>query len=463
MGKTLRKKLTFSYILLITICVVVISFLTNLILEMQFKNYISKEHQQKSKIIVESLKSQYIGDKEWNKEEIEKTGIDAIENDLFISVKDLSGNIIWDAFAYNNIKCEQVKGHIKSLMESNFPKWNGIYIKDEYPIVSNGIKVGTAEIGYYGPFFYNDNDIVYIKTLNQVLIGVGIISLMVALIFGIIMARGISNPILKVIEIAKLISKGNYTEKIEKTSDIEEINDLIVSINQLGTSLNKQEELRKRLTRDISHELRTPLSTLQSHMEAIIDGIWEPTTERIISCHEEILRLKRLVGDLEKLTKYESENLVLDKSEFNLGEVISNIVLNFEKEFLNKGVSITFHHKDISIMADKDKISQVIVNLVSNALKYTEIGRVEISIEAEKEFIKIFVKDTGIGISEKDLPCIFERFYRADESRNRFTGGAGIGLAITKAIVEAHGGNIEAVSKLNEGSEFIIKLPKQRI
>lgn len=301
----------------------------------------------------------------------------------------------------------------------------------------------------------------YSKTLNKILIGVGAASLCCALILGLIMAEGLSRPILKVINIAEMISKGDYSQKIQKKSNIEEIDKLTTAINSLGISLHEQEKLRERLTRDVSHELRTPLSTLQSHMEALIDGIWEPTPDRLISCHEEILRLKRLVGDLEKLAQYESENLVLNKTKFNIGEVIKNIVLNFEKEFLNKGVSLIFHEKDIISYLDKDKISQVVVNLISNALKYTpKDGKVEVQIYEEETYIELSVKDTGIGISQDDLPYVFERFYRADESRNKLTGGAGIGLTISKSIVNAHGGSITVDSIIDQGTNFMVKIPK---
>ena len=299
------------------------------------------------------------------------------------------------------------------------------------------------------------------KTLNKILISVGITSLCIALIVGLLMAEGLSRPILNVIHTAEMISKGNYSQRIEKKSDIEEIDNLTTSINNLGNSLNEQEKLRERLTRDVSHELRTPLSTLQSHMEALIDGVWEPTTDRLISCHEEILRLKRLVGDLEKLAQYESENLLLNKTKFNLGEVIKSIALNFEIEFLNKEVEFIFYDKDIVLHADKDKMSQVIVNLMSNALKYTQKGgKVGAELFEDGQYVILSVKDTGIGISEVDLPYIFERFYRADESRNKLTGGAGIGLTITKSIIEAHKGTISVESTINKGTVFIVKVPR---
>jgi len=461
MKKSLRKKLSLSYVLVTMICVVLISILSNFFLNKQFKNYVIQEHERKNKIIVTAVSQQYSKNGKFNTDVIKSIGIEAIESGVFISVKNSSDKIIWNAEAYDNSKCEEVKNHLTSTMETLFPNWKGIYTKDDYTIINNFNKVGTIEIGYYGPFYYNDNDILYSKTLNKILISVGIASLCIALIVGLLMAEGLSRPILNVIHTAEMISKGNYRQRIEKKSNIEEIDKLTTSINNLGNSLNEQEKLRKRLTRDVSHELRTPLSTLQSHMEALIDGVWEPTSDRLISCHEEILRLKRLVGDLEKLAQYESENLILNKAKFNLGEVIKNIVLNFEKEFLNKEIKLIFYDKEIVVHGDKDKLSQVIVNLISNALKYTlKGGKVEVRLLEDDQYVKLSVKDTGIGISEMDLQYVFERFYRADKSRNKLTGGAGIGLTITKSIIDAHKGTISVESAINQGTEFIVRVPK---
>jgi two-component system, OmpR family, sensor histidine kinase BaeS len=154
--------------------------------------------------------------------------------------------------------------------------------------------------------------------------------------------------------------------------------------------------------------------------------------------------------------------LILQKTEFDVSELIQHILQNFEKDFLNKQIDVSFCGKQEMIAADRDKVSQVLVNLFSNALKYTsEGGKVEVSIKGAEDSTEISVKDNGQGIPEEDLPFIFERFYRADKSRNRLTGGAGIGLTITKAIVEAHKGNISVKSKLKEGTEFIVSIPKE--
>ena len=195
-------------------------------------------------------------------------------------------------------------------------------------------------------------------------------------------------------------------------------------------------------------------------MEAMIDGIWQPTQDRLKSCHEEIIRLNKMVGDLHTLAKFEGENLVINKSTFDVYGLASNIILNFENQYRNKGIKIILSGQSQEIYADKDKISQVLVNLISNALKYTlSGGEVQINIINCENTIELNVNDTGQGIPEEDLPHIFERFYRADKSRNRMTGGSGIGLTIVKAIVEAHKGTVKATSRINVGTSFIVRLP----
>jgi signal transduction histidine kinase len=197
-------------------------------------------------------------------------------------------------------------------------------------------------------------------------------------------------------------------------------------------------------------------------MEAMIDGIWEPERDRLVSCHEEILRLSKLVGELETLSRYEGENLKLHKERFELSELIKRILLNFENDFKTKGVFLEFGGDEVWVDADRDKISQVMVNLISNALKYTPEGcRVRVATgETQSEAI-VTVIDTGIGIPESDLPYIFERFYRTDKSRSRATGGSGIGLTIAKSIIDAHNGSISVDSKVNQGSTFAVSLPKK--
>lgn len=462
MKYSLRTKLSVSYVTVVIIAVLIISVIANLLLDKHFKDYVTENQERKNKEIVSQVSQQYKPGGEWDMDAIGNICINALQQGMIIKVVDSSGNIVWDARLHVNSQCEQMLSHIAQNMSSRYPNWEGEYVENVYPFTNTLSEVGSVVIGYYGPYYFNDSDLAFINSINRLLMGVGAFSLVLSLLFGSAMARRLSTPISRVITTAQMISKGYFDDRITERSSTKEIAQLTETINDLAETLENQEVLRKRLTADVAHELRTPLATLQSHMEAMIDGIWEPDAERLKSCHEEIMRISRLVGDLEKLAKYESENLILLRTSFDVSELIRHIIRNFENDFASKGIDIRFTGEAEIIFADKDKISQVMINLLSNAQKYTpQGGIVGVMVKGADDVTEITVKDTGKGIPPEDLPHIFERFYRADKSRNRLTGGAGIGLTITKAIVDAHKGNIQVKSKADEGTEFIISLPKQ--
>jgi signal transduction histidine kinase len=460
MKQSLRTKLTVSYLLVAVLCVVLISIFSNYYLEKQFRSYVKSNQEKKNLEIVALITHQYEMQQGFNEESIQNIGIAALDNGLIVQVEDETGNPIWDALEVNHGQCKNMMADIHKNMMSRYPNWQGEYVTKAYPIMSNFKSVGKVYIGYYGPFYFTESDLKFINSLNVVFISVGVVALILALVLGNLIAKGISRPIRNVIDTAQGISKGSFDNKIVEPSSIKEIDSLTGTINSLADILKQQEMLRKRLTGDVAHELRTPLATLQSHLEAMIDGVWEADAARLKSCHDEIIRISRLVGDLEKLARYEGENIILDKSEFDIVELIKSIAMNFEKDMLDKNISISIPDKTALIHADRDKISQVIVNLISNAIKYSqEDGR--ITIDADKNSNQTFlkIKDTGIGIDKEHMESIFQRFYRVDSSRSRMTGGSGIGLTITKAIVEAHGGTIEVQSKVGEGTEFTVTIP----
>lgn len=455
----LKNKLTYSYILVTILSVVLISFLANIFLKQYFNKYVIENIDERKMSIVNSVENQY-EDNKWNTAAIEDIGINAMENGLIIKVVDTKGDLVWDARQYNNGMCEMMIHKISSNMNNRYPNFNGSYVTNNYDLISGEGKKGTIEIGYYGPFYYSDKDVSFLTTLNKIFIVVGLIGVLLCVLLGAIISGAISKPILRVIEATNLISIGRYKDRVTEKSNIQEISNLVMSVNNLAQSLEEQEQLRKRLTRDVAHELRTPLTTLQSHLEAILDGIWEPTIERLKSFHEEILRLHRLVGDLENLSKYDQDAIKLNIEEINVKDLINQLVINFEKQFIDKNIILKTNVDECIINADKDKISQALINLISNALKYTPEGR-EVNIYCQKHGMTVIVtvRDNGIGISKEHLHYIFERFYRVDESRTRNTGGAGIGLTITKAIIEAHKGKITVESEINKGTQFIISLP----
>ena len=215
---------------------------------------------------------------------------------------------------------------------------------------------------------------------------------------------------------------------------------------------------------DIAHELRNPVTIVKSHLEAFEDGIWEPTPDRIKLTVSETDRLSKLISEVGVLYAIEGENNSLVFENANLSEELERSQLTFAPLFANKEVELVGDiEPSLTVSADMGKLRQAVENLLSNALRYTDKGgKVILSLKSMSSNVEITVKDSGIGISKSDLPNIFERFYRADKSRARVSGGMGIGLAIAKAIVEGHGGTISAESTEGIGSTFVITLPKCR-
>ncbi|WP_148551142.1 sensor histidine kinase [Paraclostridium bifermentans] len=456
----LNSKLILSLVSVIILVVIAIAISINSIFEKKFEEYIIKNNESEVSKLIDSIESEYV-DGRWNLYSIEKIGENAIENGIFIDLYDTNGNLIWGATTYNQDRCNAMMGSIENNMKHMMGNWHGKYTEKTFDLESPTNEViGNIKIGTYGSLYYMDNDVDFLKEINKVISAIGILMTLITIFIAILIANNISKPIEVVSNMANLMGDGGYDSKIEYQSNIYEIDTLIKSINNLSSKLEEQENLRKRLTTDISHELRTPLTNVQTHLEAMIDGIWEPNTERLNSVNEEVIRLTNLVNQLKNLAKFDSEKNKLNLSEVNIGELIKNIVYNNQGCALEKNINIVFNLESINTYVDKDKISQVIVNLLSNAIRYTNNGgNIYINAHKEKNNIKIHFKDDGVGIPKDSLNYIFERFYRVDESRSKDTGGIGVGLTIVKSIVDLHKGKIEVKSKVNEGSEFIITLP----
>lgn len=234
----------------------------------------------------------------------------------------------------------------------------------------------------------------------------------------------------------------------------------------MADKLEKTETMRRQLIGDVTHELRTPLTAVKGYLEGLMDGVLPADPETYEQIHSEIDRLQRLVNDLQELNRVEAGAIQLNLAPVPPERLIERIQSTFGRQFEDKNIQLV---TDVetglpNLFVDKDRIIQVLTNLAGNALQYTPNGgKVSISVRREKSEILFAVKDTGIGISTEQLTFIFNRFYRTDKSRNRASGGSGIGLTIAKALVQAHQGKIWAESN-GEGKgstfSFLIPLPK---
>ncbi|WP_414151265.1 sensor histidine kinase [Acetobacterium carbinolicum] len=465
MKHSLRTKFSLTFALVLLLTIGLISLLSNILIEKEFTNYLTIQQEKRTQEITDSLSQQYdVNTKTWDANFVHTIGMYALYDGYIVKVYDSQNQTIWDAETCDMSLCSKVMEDISHRMDTKYPQINGEFMSKTISIAKDDETIGTIQISYFGPYFLSADDFQFLNALNTILIGIGVFSLVFSVIVGSFLAKRLSSPILNTVNVTKQISNGDYDVRISEGSNTRELNELIVSVNQLAESLGKQELLRRQLTADVAHELRTPLTSVGTHIEAMIDGVWEPTNERLQSCHDEILCIGRIIQDLENLAKVESENLKLDKAQINLTELSEKAVGNFEADINQKNLKVSIDGASSDIYADQNRISQVLINLVSNAVKYTpQNGIIKIIISEDEQFARLSVNDNGIGIAQDELPYVFERFYRADKSRNRITGGSGIGLAIVKSIVMAHGGIVEAQSHLNEGSCFVIKLPKNRM
>ena len=399
----------------------------------------------------------------WDQAGLTAVGMAALEQGMIIKLTTSDGSVVWDATVHNSGLCVQMLDHLAENMASRYPNWRGSYTETLYPVRSSFRDVASLAVGYYGPFSFSDQELSFINSLNLLLLWVTLAALVLAGSLGLFMARRITVPLERIALSTQRIAAGHRDVRITGTTKVRELDGIARTVNDLSRSLGEQEALRRRLTTDMAHELRTPLATLQSHLEALIDGVWKADPARLAGLHGEILRINRMVADMENLARYESDALVLTRTGVDLVALSLTIVANHQPQFRMQGIDLAFASDlaEARVSADADKLSQAVINLLSNALKFTPSGgSVKVHLRASKSSVLLSVSDTGIGIAAKDLPFVFERLYRADSSRARATGGSGIGLSITRAIVEAHGGTITATSEPGKGSEFVVSLPR---
>ncbi|WP_349404157.1 sensor histidine kinase [Clostridium perfringens] len=461
------KSLNFKVIVPSIVIIIIVTLLTVVIskfyFDKKFGDYIMIKNQNTVQNILMELSEQY-SDNEWNYKNIEKITYNSLDKGIIVALYDKEDKEIMNIEKNSKDKCNRIINFIKSSMEGKYGSTTSQFEPVYYPLIKSGEKIGEVRVKFYGPIFYMQNELVFLDIVNKIILGIGVLLILASTIMGFIISRSITRPINKLMTKAKYISKGEYDKKIEINTDILEINDLINSINNLSQSIKEQENIRKRLTGDISHELKTPLTNIQSHLEAMIDGIWEPTEERLLSVKEEAERLSSLVSDMQKLNKYDESSIKLKKDNVNISDIICFVIFQFSNLAKSKNIKIEYEKKNINLYCDKDKITQALVNILSNAIRYSNEGStIFIEEKLKDNKVIISIEDQGIGISEEDLKYVFERFYRADKSRTRATGGTGIGLTIVKSIVSSHGGEVKLESKLGEGSKFTIILPKKDI
>lgn len=447
---SIRKKVSILLVTCSFAAIILILMFVNFTINDIFEEYMSDVQNKRYERIITYLEEVYKNEGEWN----EMSGIelmhDAYMSNYNLTLYDENNIAVWGM----NPMDIRNKIHLENMKV----KEQGVYLTKAFELKYNEEVVGYVEIGQYSPLLMTEEDVMFKTSINKSIALSGIITILIITAASLYFSKQFSAPIKEVANMSVKLSKGEFKEKSNVKTNIEEIVNLKNSINILAEKLNSQDMLRRRLVSDISHEIRTPLHVLQNNLEAMIDGVFPVTQERLARLNDEIIRFGKLLNNLDKLKEFESESMKLNFKSINLLHMLENLYIDFLMEAGNKNISLQLikeENVNYFIIGDSDALKQVFINLVNNAIKFTdENGKISITIyKDEKIFVEI--EDNGIGIKKEDIPFIFERLYRGDKSRHE-TEGSGIGLTIAKNILDLHSAVIEVESEYGKGTRFKI-------
>ncbi len=275
-----------------------------------------------------------------------------------------------------------------------------------------------------------------------------------------LVARRITQPLIHMEQVTQKITAGHLEERLPH-NEIPELDRLAMSFNQMAANLEGVEQRRRELVGDLTHELRTPLTIVEGYLEGLADGTIEPSVDIYQRLVRETARLRRLVNDLQELSQAEAGYLPIRLEPVNLPPLLAAIATKFADQLFEESPALLVDCPDDLplVLADPERLEQVLMNLLGNALRYTEDGLITVKAWPDGGKVWMAVIDTGQGIAAEDLPHVFERFWRADRSRDRASGGTGVGLAISRRLIELQNGAIEVESEPGKGSTFRFWVP----
>lgn len=461
MFKGIYFKLVFTYLTLFLVIVVIISFFTTSLFYKEFTNQV-EEDLLNAGDRTNALITRYYDN------EITKTELTAWINamgyisNLKIYILNPDATILHQGSDNEDMNVDmQIKSDMQKVMNGETViRMKSFSLNSEgevayagMPLTYNGQISGIIMV--FSPITEINN---LLKTAIKTIVTVVVITVLIGTLAILRISVKISEPIKEISENAKKLGKGEDVPDIEIYSD-DEIGMLAKSFNEMKKELAVTEQMRKEIVANVSHELRTPLTSIIGFIKGILDGvIGKDEEEKYLSiAYEEANRLKDLTKDIVDIAKLESGSTKLNKVDFNLNELAKDVYMEMEELVKEKNLKLIFEEKEqnINVYADKAKIRQVLINVINNAVKFTEKGYVKYSISTENGKAKIIVKDTGIGIQKDKISYLFNKFYTANDYGSATTG-AGLGLNIVKNIIDMHEGTVNIESTIGKGTRVII-------
>lgn len=362
-------------------------------------------------------------------------------------VSDLNGEILYDTAQ------STADGHLSDQE-----------IDEAFPLKPNGQVIGYLFVEG-GPVFTRNDEQLLVSRISRAALSAGLIAGGISLLLALILANRLLKPVRELTQAAEQMARGDLSQRVPVHGN-DELAQLGRTFNQMTTSLQNAEENRRAITADIAHELRNPLAIQRANLEAIQDGVYEPTSENLRLVLEQNQLLSRLVDDLRTLALADAGQLELDHTPTNFKLLVERITGRYTAQAEERQIEIRVVSADpeaafAQVKLDPIRVEQIISNLLSNALRHTpNAGYVHLKLSAQAYIVRLKVHDSGPGIPVEALPHVFDRFYRADKSRSRSEGGTGLGLAIARQLAEAHGGSLIAENHPTRGAVFTLTLPK---
>jgi signal transduction histidine kinase len=324
----------------------------------------------------------------------------------------------------------------------------------------DGRKVGTVLDAARAPAL-NDREAQYLANTNRALWLAALGAMVIAVFLGGVLARTLTEPVRDLTRAIQAMSRGELRQEVPVRS-ADELGMLTQAFNQMSAALTRSNELRRQQIADIAHDLRTPLTVITGYIEALRDGVLKPTPDRLEAINNEAQHLKRLVDDLRTLSLADAGELPMQRERLAPRVLLDRLATAYAPQATacQIALAVSAAPEVPDVVVDPERMAQVLGNLVTNALRHTPAGgRIDLSAQAQGTRVALVVADTGEGMPADVLPHVFDRFYRGDPARSQQNGESGLGLAIAKSIVEAHGGTIAATSTLGRGTTFTITLP----
>ena len=455
----MRKKLFLSTLIISLITLTFSMLAVNLVFQQQFSDYLTKTNEAIFEQLPSRLSALYLSKGTWDAIYLDEVS-HSLPDGTIVTLTDPNGKLIATLDNSMGGMMHSQGGMSMGMSASSITSWK---TKTLTVTGTHGI-LATALVRYPATTpILNPKDVLFQSSVFRSLLFAGGLALLFGMILSYFTSRRLVAPLKRLTLAADRIGQGQLDERVTVQAK-DEVGQLATAFNAMVDNLNRQETLRKQFTADIAHELRTPLTSIKSYIEAFQDNVLPADQENLTSIHEEIDRLVDLSSDLKDLNVAEMGALSLSLEPVDLKHLLDKVIHSLQPLIQEKELALSWNapRESVTTSGDGRLLTRLFYNLVHNAYQYSNVGgQIAVALTQTSDFAEIRIKNTGGGISKDDLPFIFERFYRADKSRTRETGGSGIGLALVHQITVLHRGTITVQSSVGQNTEFIVQLPKE--